>query len=73
MTDRLNDYDRGMEQRDVVKVRHLRRIADALEAIAAAAQTNLPPPTDESTPHPAESTPHPVRYTSARNGGGEDE
>jgi len=34
MTDELYDYDLRMEERDVTKVKHLRRIADAAERIA---------------------------------------
>jgi len=34
MTDELYDFDLRMEERDVTKVKHLRRIADAVERIA---------------------------------------
>ena len=38
--DELDTYDRRMEERDGVKVRHLRRIAEALELIAGALATS---------------------------------
>ena len=34
MADELYEYDLRMEERDVTKVKHLRRIADAAERIA---------------------------------------
>ena len=52
------EYDVGEEQRDRYKVKHLRRIADALEALLEQQQPE---------PEPEPPTYLPQRYTTGRN------
>jgi len=56
----LDAYDRRNEERDGQKVKHLRRIADATERIAAALE-GQPPQQDASDPDSMGYTGHPDR------------
>lgn len=56
----LDAYDRRSEERDGQKVKHLRRIADATERIAAALE-GPPPQQDASDPDSMGYTGHPDR------------
>ena len=56
----LDAYDRQSEKRDGQKVKHLRRIADATERIAAALE-GPPPQQDASDPDSMGYTGHPDR------------
>jgi|AntRauTorcE11898_2_1112593.scaffolds.fasta_scaffold05050_3 hypothetical protein len=45
----IDEYDAKMEQRDVTKVKHSRRIADALERIADALELGYTYEAEEET------------------------